>query len=106
MVATITLITVTNSRSRIVERDGVDHVLMAFESKKLRSTVNVPNFTSSVVASRQASVGRTDDTIIRHASNRSILNAFTYFLFLHFVLLIDRVPGLDQRKTLLTWWKF
>jgi len=43
-------------RSWIVEGDGVDHVLMAFESKKLRSTVNVPNFTSSVIASCQASV--------------------------------------------------
>lgn len=52
----LTLIIVTNLRSWIVERDGVDHVLMAFESKKLRSTVNVPNFTSSVITTCQASI--------------------------------------------------
>lgn len=50
-----------NSRGWIVERDGVDHVLMAFESKKLRSTVDVPNFTSSIVAARQASVDQMGD---------------------------------------------
>lgn len=43
-------------RSWVVEGHGVDHILMAFESKKLRSTVNVPNFTRSVIAACQASV--------------------------------------------------
>lgn len=59
----LTLIIVTNLRSWIVEGDGVDHVLMAFESKKLRSTVNVPNFTSSVIAACQASIDQMDISI-------------------------------------------
>ena len=44
-----------DARDWVVEGHGVDHILMAFESKKLRSTVNVPNFTRSVIAACQAS---------------------------------------------------
>jgi hypothetical protein len=45
-----------NLRDRVVEGDGIDYVLMAFKTKKLCSIVNVPNFTGSVIAARQAPI--------------------------------------------------
>jgi len=43
-----------NLRDRIVKGDSVDYVLMAFKTKKLRSIVNIPNFTGTIIAARQA----------------------------------------------------
>ena len=59
-----------DARDWVVEGHGVDHILMAFESKKLRSTVNVPNFTRSVVAACQASVKKVYSTF----NNKNIVS--------------------------------
>lgn len=62
-------------RNWVVEGHGVDHILMAFESKKLRSTVNVPNFTRSVIAACQASGKRIYFTL---NDIKVIINIYTY----------------------------
>lgn len=79
-----------NLRSWIVEGDSVDHVLMAFESKKLRSTVNVPNFTSSVVATCQASINQMNNVLIAYFVS---INYLMHNIYLFLMSLLHLLNG-------------
>lgn len=77
-------------RNWVVEGHGVDHILMAFESKKLRSTVNVPNFTRSVITACQASGKKVYFTL---SDIKVIVN-----IFIHIYIYIYRIRKRTERN--------